>query len=181
MIGTHNSATGEKCKGLVSWLVYIFSKTQTKTIKEQFKAGCRYFDLRARYINGQIQMAHGLFVIDKTLKQVLDELNDLAKNSETPVYVSITYEGTNTNVDEWRNKIVGMLIEYSNLQLTSVNIKKPVWQCVYTAASVPTEQGFISLDMSTWHSLIPIPWLWDKLYKEKKVYNNDYFTLVDFL
>ena len=40
-IATHNSSTGEKGKGFLSFLVTPFAKTQSKTIKEQYDAGCR--------------------------------------------------------------------------------------------------------------------------------------------
>ena len=44
-IATHDSATGEKGKGFLSFLVSPFAKTQSKTIKEQYDAGCRSFDM----------------------------------------------------------------------------------------------------------------------------------------
>ena len=47
-IATHDSATGEKGKGILSWLITPFAKTQSKTIKEQYESGCRMFDLRVR-------------------------------------------------------------------------------------------------------------------------------------
>ena len=40
-IATHDSATGERGHGLLSWLVTPFAKTQSKTIAEQYAAGCR--------------------------------------------------------------------------------------------------------------------------------------------
>ena len=45
-IATHDSATGEKGRGFLSFLVTPFAKTQSKTIKEQYDAGCRSFDIR---------------------------------------------------------------------------------------------------------------------------------------
>ena len=35
-IATHDSATGEKGRGFLSFLVAPFAKTQSKTIKEQY-------------------------------------------------------------------------------------------------------------------------------------------------
>ena len=48
MLATHNSGTGEKSGNLVSSLFSIFSKCQNKTIKEQYDAGVRLFDIRVR-------------------------------------------------------------------------------------------------------------------------------------
>ena len=45
-IGTHNSVTGEK--GIISFLVTPFSKTQSKTIDEQIEHGCTWFDISVR-------------------------------------------------------------------------------------------------------------------------------------
>ena len=47
-IATHDSATGEKGRGFLSFLVTPFAKTQSKTIKEQYDAGCRSFDIRVK-------------------------------------------------------------------------------------------------------------------------------------
>jgi hypothetical protein len=48
LIATHNSATGEKPANILSWFLIPFCRTQSKTIKEQYEAGCRLFDLRVR-------------------------------------------------------------------------------------------------------------------------------------
>ena len=47
-IATLDSATGEKVRGFLSFLVTPFAKTQSKTIKEQYDTGCRSFDIRVK-------------------------------------------------------------------------------------------------------------------------------------
>ena len=42
-------------------------------------------------------------------------------------------------------------------------------------------QGFLPLDGRSWHTYIPIPWLWDRLYHRPHTFNADKFTFVDFL
>ena len=50
-IATHDSATGEK--GMWYCIPLIpFAKTQSKTLKEQYDAGCRFFDLRVKIHRG---------------------------------------------------------------------------------------------------------------------------------
>ena len=49
-IATHDSATGEKGKGLLSIIGTPFARTQSKTIKEQYDTGCRMFDIRVKLI-----------------------------------------------------------------------------------------------------------------------------------
>jgi hypothetical protein len=42
-------------------------------------------------------------------------------------------------------------------------------------------QGFLPLDGKTWHIILPLPWLWKKLYHNTPVFNENYFVFVDFL
>ena len=56
-IATHDSATGERSKNWLNALGKVFAQTQTKTIKEQYEAGVRYFDLR---VDKDLVLCHGL-------------------------------------------------------------------------------------------------------------------------
>ena len=58
-IATHDSATGEKGKGLLSIIGTPFARTQSKTIEEQYVAECRMFDIRVKLIKGSFKCAHG--------------------------------------------------------------------------------------------------------------------------
>lgn len=137
MIGTHNSATGEEGKGLLSWLLTPFCRCQSKMLFEQWYAGCRYFDLRVKHENGYTRtvFAHGLWTSKRDVSDALYELNMLAYGMKDKTYISITYEGT---MDEgtqsyWLNAIECMMKRYPNLTLASVNVKKPEWKCLYQA------------------------------------------------
>ena len=44
-----------------------------------------------------------------------------------------------------------------------------------------SKQGFLPLDGRSWHIILPIPWLWDKLYKRPHVFDENVYTFVDFL
>lgn len=75
-IATHDSATGEKGKGFLSWLVTPFARTQRKNIKEQYEAGCRSFDIRVRKDkDGIFRCAHGLWMSKKSATEILSEVN----------------------------------------------------------------------------------------------------------
>ena len=52
-IATHDSATGEKSKGFLSWIGTPFARTQRKTLREQYEAGCRMFDIRVKLVDGE--------------------------------------------------------------------------------------------------------------------------------
>ena len=75
-IATHDSATGEKGRGFLSFLVTPFAKTQNKTIKEQYDAGCRSFDIRVREDEWGVYIcAHGLWKSKKSATEILSEVN----------------------------------------------------------------------------------------------------------
>lgn len=190
-IATHNSVTGEKPKNFFSWLMIPFSRTQSKTIKEQYDAGCRMFDIRCRLVNcnNRIKVlgAHGLFITKKEIIDILAEIN----NFPDSCYVSITYEGI---VNKHRNSYFMMAITfYKNLykhikwgQISAkYKDKKDIivdWITISPAEQwTETKQGFIPLNGKTWQTYIPIPWLWKKIYYNKPKFNEEIFTYVDFL
>ena len=70
-IATHDSATGEKGQGFLSWLITPFAKTQSKTIKEQYDVGCRMFDIRVKLINNEWYCAHGIWRTKRTAEDIL--------------------------------------------------------------------------------------------------------------
>ena len=176
-IGTHNSGTGEKGSGLLSWLATPFSKCQSKTLIEQYKTGCRYFDIRIKEYKGKLYLAHGLWRSEKTVHQAL---RDLFRVVDDKVYLMITYEGRRYSdklleLQEW------IKWDYPCAVVTSLNIKKPVWKCIKVLEDIPVVQYFKCLDGSTWHTYLPIPWLWKKIYYNKPKFNMEAYRLVDFL
>lgn len=186
-IGTHDSATGESGKGILSWLVTPFAKTQRKTIAEQYDYGCRSFDIRIKKVNDEWHCAHGLWTSKRTLKDVIKEINAFGDRC----YVSVTYEGKIDNNDEIialfnKLKIVYKHIIWGNLSVKygkDSNGLKVKYDVVVNAQPKfeGGVQGFLALDGSTWHTYIPIPWLWNKIYTKEHVFNEDIFTIVDFL
>lgn len=174
-IATHNSVTGERGRGFLSLLVAPFSKCQSKTIKEQYEAGARYFDIRYKYSTKRrcYVCAHGLWESEKDLYDVLKEINDFGD-----CYVMLTCEsGEAMNDTEINLKIKCN----PRIKFTSFNIKHPEWEVIRRINPVPSVSKFKILDWSTWHTLLPIPWLWKKICFDKPVFNEEVFTMVDFL
>lgn len=186
-IATHDSATGEKSKGFISWLVTPFAKTQSKTIKDQYDAGCRSFDIRVKYINNTWYCAHGLWRSKRTALDILDELNSLGDT----VQVCVTYEGNEDNEDIFKHFGVICQIKYTNIIFGAFCIKytgevkfpKVAYrEVLYANPSYGgTDANFIKLDGRSWHTYIPIPWLWNFIYTRKHEFNEDRYTSVDFL
>lgn len=186
-IATHDSATGERGQGLLSYLVTPFAKTQSKTIKEQYEAGCRMFDIRVKLIDDTWYCAHGIWHTERTAYDILEEIN----NFEESCYVTLTYEGNSDNlfeyslfVDSTRHRLKniiwgGVAIKYGK----NANILNVKYDYInpYPSDWPVTRRGFIPLDGTSWHILLPLPWLWKKIYYDKPVFFDNIYTIVDFL
>ena len=195
-IATHNSATGEKGT-FWSFLVAIFSKTQSKTLEQQFKAGCRYFDLRLKYNKKRCTWVfrHGLWEAEDPAWVTLVGLNKLASSDrKNPTYAYLTYEGKYSeevakNFEELANFYTKTL---KGIKITSVDAKysgtkkNPFivdYKHIKTINKGPAcnPQGFIALDGKHWQTYLPIPWLWNLIYTRKHKFDEEKFTFVDFL
>lgn len=169
-IGTHNSATGEASATWVDKLLVPFARCQSKTLEEQYEAGCRYFDIRYKWSEkrGQYVCGHGLWTSKKTLRDVLLWLNE-----KGDCYAMLTCE---SGAPLAKQAVTNMIHNYQDVAFTSFNRKKPKWQCYYMNMKIGHKVGYKVLDFRSWHSLLPIPWLW-----KKKVAFDNVFTFVDFL
>lgn len=181
LIGTHNSSTGEQSCGLLSILGSPFAKCQSKSLFEQFLSSVRLFDLR---VDSNWKLCHGLWKSDKTLWRALEELNNLS-GDKSGTSIMITYEGS-LNVykhEDFINEILDTFKEYPKLTLVSINVKKPSWVCIYNNPKFnkPIVQEYEKLIFPNWRTLIPIPWLWNKLRWNKHEYNGHEYKLVDFI
>lgn len=186
LIATHDSATGEKGSGLISWLVTPFARTQCKTIKQQHDAGCTMFDIRVKQKGKEWRCAHGLWKTKQTVEEILFTINTF-KDS----YVCITYEGVLKNESE-KAQFCGVVNHwkemYPNIFWGPVAVKygekgiKVDWINLMPADKwALARQGFIPLDGNHWQTYIPIPWLWDKIYTTPHMFDNEVYTFVDFL
>lgn len=194
-IATHNSGTGEKGT-FWSSLVKIFSKTQSKTLTQQWHSGCRYFDIRLKLKKGNWRLAHGLWTSKQNALYYLIDLAILADtDKEFPTYCFVTYEG------KLRANLEQEFIDYAkfidklslNLLVTSVDAKysgtkKNPFIVDYrrlvtlNKCPIPSERAFFPLDGKNWQTyLCPIPWIWDKVYFKYHEFNEERFRFTDFL
>lgn len=186
-IATHNSATGEKSGGL-TWLLVPFARCQTKTLKEQYDAGCRLFDIRLKKVGNTWRMGHGLWYTERDAEDMLGEIDSFAWEISDALYITVTLE--DRNVD--RNDAIGF-IEHVKKQYNFIK-----WGPVYLKhgkngkyelllekdsdyCNIKTEQSYKVLDGRSWHTYLPIPWLWKKLYFNKPEFNEHTYKYVDFL
>lgn len=188
-IATHDSATGERGHGLLSCLVTLFAKTQSKTIAGQYAAGCRSFDIRVRPARGRRKgyvCAHGLWESKRSAVDILCMIDRFPDRCQ----VCLTYEGTSENIEDFRQFATELRQKFQWIIWGSACCKynKRASVKVDYVSVLPAEvgysggvQGFLPLDGRSWHTYLPIPWLWDRLYKRPHKFNEERFTFVDFL
>lgn len=189
-IATHDSATGERPANFISWLIIPFARTQSKTIKEQYEAGCRSFDIRVRMYKGVWHCAHGLFVTKRTALDILAEIASFPERC----LVQLTYEG---GVDE-----PDTLLDFSDFaEYLRHRFAHIIWGAAFVKYGKSSKgvnvaydtiinpqglyeggaQGFLPLDGRSIHTYLPIPWLWNKIYTTPHKFNEYNYTFVDFL
>jgi hypothetical protein len=174
-IATHNSGTGESGGGVISFFGSPFSKCQSKTLVEQYNAGVRLFDLRVRKYKGRWVFAHGLWTSKDSIFKALNDLDRIASNT----FVMVTYEGKAPT--DFLQTVEDWFKVYHNLTLTEVASKKPTWTVLKSKCRVAYLQEFKVLDGRSWHTYLPIPWLWKKIYFNKPQFNENIFKMVDFI
>lgn len=187
LIGTHDSATGEKGYGFLSWLLTPFARTQKKTIRQQYDAGCRYFDIRIKDTKRGWVCAHGPWHTKRSADDILNELNSMPDS----VQVELTYEGTTAGRKQFEEKIEQFESLYPHIKWGiraikySDKVKSPkvAYEIIKPSdkGCIGGCRGYLPLDGRSWHTYIPIPWLWDKLYMRPHKFNDKVFTFVDFL
>lgn len=176
-IGTHNSATGEKGRGLLSWLVTPFAKCQSKTIREQYNAGCRMFDIRVKWVEGRLHCAHGLWVSERLAYSILDEIDKLGD-----CIVVLTYEGSLNSYQEknFIESVMLMKATFPNIIWREVCVKK-CWKCIIPSDTKERNtKDFATKDKNWLFCLVPIPWLW-KVFGRRVKFDNETYKMVDFL
>ena len=175
-VSTHNSATGERSKCLLHSLFSVFSKCQTKTIREQY--------------DKNLVLCHGLWRAKKTLEDVVKEMRRYVTDS---VYVAVTIEHNYSDkLIEWLKADILDTINLrggGKVKLVYIAKKKPDWEVlkVYRAVkvitaylSVPTPSQYLTGEIKDWRRYIPIPAYLKKI-TPKVEYEGDGFVMVDFL
>ena len=184
-LGTHNSGTGEKGKGLLDWLLTPFARTQTKTILEQYEAGSRYFDIRLSFSAafGSPEFRHGLWKSAAKPGTVFEELHKAVEKDNIWIYLMVTYEGElpeKLSERAWVRWVKKYFEGWPRLVVTEICVKKPKWKTLWKGTDCPPyRQGYKNLDGSDLGILLPIPWLWNIITKYPR--KDGIFTFIDFI
>ena len=184
-IATHDSATGERSKNLLHSLGKVFAQTQTKTIREQYKCGVRYFDLR---VDENLVLCHGLWKSNKTLGDILSEMRE---NVTEITYIAVTIEREYPEC-MLRDIMTRIEFEFSlrpRLKLVYIARKKPDWKALVTYRKIDVIKGYLyvpslkeyrTFSIKNWLRYIPIPRVL-KMITPRVEFNDNTYTMVDFL
>lgn len=196
LIGTHNSATGERPLGFLSKLLNFTAKCQSKTIWEQLEAGVRLFDLRVTdkmsdgtradmyniYLHSQC--GHGKCLYNITLVDAVLAINDYCMNYRTTAYAIVTFEGslTDDEREDFRKEITRLFFSIRWFWLLQVAVKKPKWELLLDntkAFDVYYVTDYFMYDK--WYRyLLPFPRLWKRWQKYTDT-GRKTFSLRDFV
>ena len=189
-IATHDSITGEISFPVLCWPLIPFARTQCKDLYEQYEAGCRVFDIRVRKVFGKWRGAHGLWF---TLEDVESLLWYLYLSVKEDIYVFLTYEGKNN--DEFKEFACEHIERYEKIfpkvhfgnvcckygkNAKGLNVKYDI--LIHKELPIkPAKQSFLPLDGHSWHTYLPIPWLWKQFFFKKVEFDSEQYQFVDFL
>lgn len=187
-IATHDSATGERPLWWCS-LLTPFARTQSKTLYEQYRNGCRVFDIRVKRVGKTWRCAHGWWFTKRTFDDIMEELDLYARTDEIVVY--LTYEGKTENAEAFEKYVKNYVKKrYTHIRYgvvcakygkESKGLKVEFEKLINGDVWIISKRAFLPLDGTTWHTYIPIPWLWKQFYFKKVCFNEDFYLFVDFL
>lgn len=182
-IATHDSATGEKSKNWLHALGKVFAQTQTKSIREQYEVGVRYFDIR---VDKDLTLCHGLWKANKDFTDLLIEMKEYV-TEEVYMRVIIERKYPTDGIERIQKTIRNLVnLHGKHIKLTYIAQKIP-WKTlkVYRDVpfvggflSVPTPKEYLTLAHKDWRRYIPIPWVLKKI--TPKVESEE-FVMVDFV
>lgn len=182
ILATHNSATGEPSASWLSALLIPFARCQGLTIGQQAKAGVHLFDIRVRIIADKLRLAHGLWAARTTPSQALTTIGrHAAAQADMPIspryYVMLTYEGRLTAEGEtdFLRHFHSLREQHPSLRFIECNVKKPRWRNLWTdrAERPNIVQDYPRLVPPDPRTLLPIPYLWNRLRKPAKFKETD--------
>lgn len=183
LLAAHNAGTGEKPYNFFAKIGKPIYKCQNKSIEELCKAGVRLFDLRVKYVNDRLYIAHGLALLDKTLYGAIRDIYDNTPEGEIS-YIMVTYEGTLPLElsNSFKYDIISILDEFiSKCKLYQIAIKKPEWKVLLS--NKYDFNGFNAdyIKIVGWKCLFPFPKFWNKFVECETRNTDNKFSMRDFI
>lgn len=167
MIGSHNSATYLKEKSWWMTILRPWTRCQSKTLKEQYESGIRYFDFRIKVSDVEFgyreTICHNNVLYGKSLFETLCEID------HDDVYIRLILDYRKEPEDAKRKSelfesIINFIHDRYKLKIDSA-ITFWDWK-EYIPSSFNIQEEHYSVDASHWYEWILGPFLFNKL-KEK--------------
>lgn len=159
MIGSHDSYTHLACTDSKFNRYTEFWRCQDTTVLQQYKDGCRFFDVRVKLVvedgKNHWQAIHGACPLEKkwvSLKSLCAYFNSTLKNSLFRIVLE-----DSKGQDIFENEVTPLLGKYPGL--IEVAIKKP-WKTIYWAKNHPQYVEYYYMPWNTgksfWSNLLSL-------------------------
>ena len=178
-LGTHNSGTFSK---LVWWqrpfgfLLNLFSRCQTLSIKEQLEKNVRVFNLQVAFYKGEWVFSHGLCIYKEKLFDAIEVMREYSEKNNCDIYYQL-YLDKNFLIGQNETEfeiLVNLLKSYSKknrvLMLSNLVEGKGKSECINR---IDLEEHYWTLSWAkankqNWFNFLPL------LKRHAKKYNKKY-------
>lgn len=167
MIGSHNSATYLKEKSWWMTILRPWTRCQTKTLREQYNSGIRYFDFRIKIFDTEFgykaTICHNNVLYEKSLFEALCDID----HNDVYIRLILDYRKEPENAErlsELFKSIINFIHDHYDLKIDNA-ITFWNWK-EYIPSSFNIQEDHYSVDASHWYEWILGPFLFNKL-KEK--------------
>ena len=109
----------------------------------------------------------------RSFESVLAQLSSYSNAAARVWYEGNAPTGFVAQVEAWKR-------DYPGLDIVEAGSREP-WRSLKVWRKLPQKHDYLGLDFSTWHTYLPIPWLWKKIYHDRPRFNSESYTVVDFL
>ena len=173
IIGTHNSMTFSRPAKWYGYLMIPFARCQRLTIRGQFYAGVRCFDLRIRFRrDGTPCFAHGMMTLRGNVQGTLMIINALAYYAKCPVYVRLVLE--DGQCLDWQEKLFRAFCKIYEEKFPLITFfqgnRKADWKRVYEFKTKPQLAQCVSsmADDARWYERL-VPWFYARRRNKKSL------------
>lgn len=168
MIGSHNSATYLKEKSWWMTILRPWTRCQTKTLREQYNSGIRYFDFRIK-VFGDTEFRHRTNICHNNVLYKESLFEALREIDYDDVYIRLILDYRKEPEDAERlselfKSIINFIHDNYDLKIDNA-ITFWNWK-EYIPSSFNIQEEHYSVDASHWYEWILGPFLFNKL-KEK--------------
>lgn len=189
---SHNCFTGYSIKGwykLIWPIAKIGAECQHLSATEQYKLGCRYFQLQIAHNGKDWYISHGIVLYNVTLQQALEEIQSCLTEGDR-VYIELVLDNNfflKQASEEEFNKVIEYVQNFDKRMLLYKSILEKEWKVTQYLPEIGLTMQFWTMSWAKqFNNLlyrIPLPKYWakrnNKTYKEQ--YKDAPYLMLDFI